>query len=96
VSVFNEHVPAASAPAPAPLRPEPLGHQLPARFTFMMERPEDKAAAIDARICEGRRRLAEHLGEAFTGVAAIGEPVQVRWSMGGAGSWEERVCRVCK
>jgi DNA polymerase alpha subunit B len=77
VSVFNDHVPAASAPPAAPLRPEPLGSQLPPHFTFMMERPEDKVAAIDARICEGRRRLAEALGaDAFGAAAAVGQPVQ--------------------
>ncbi|KAI8474794.1 MAG: DNA polymerase alpha/epsilon subunit B-domain-containing protein [Monoraphidium minutum] len=76
VSVFNEHVPAAAAPHSVPLRPEPLGRQLPARYTFMMERPEDKVAAIDARIVEGRQRLAEALGEEFGEPVPIGQPVQ--------------------
>jgi hypothetical protein len=83
VCVLNDHVPAATAPPDAPLRPEPLGRQLPPRHCFMMERPEDKAAAIDARICEGRRRLGEALGAAFGSVAPVGEPVhEDAWFVG--------------
>lgn len=78
VSVFNDHILAASAPHPMPLRPEPLGKQLPGRYCFMMERPEDKAAALDARVCGGRQRLAEALGASFGEPASVGEPVQVR------------------
>lgn len=78
VSVLNAHVPAAAAPPPAPLRPEPLGRQLPRRLAFMVERPEDKAAAINARIEAGRARLGEALGEGMlANVAAVGQPVQV-------------------
>ena len=42
----------------------------------MAERPEDRAAALDARIVAGRRRLAEALGAEMEPIAAVGQPAQ--------------------
>lgn len=84
VSTLNSSIPKAAA-EPRFIHAEASGVQLPARHLYMMERLEDKAAAINSRITAWKKWLSSALaGNQSAGgraaameVAAVGVPVQV-------------------
>ncbi|KAF8059983.1 POLA2 [Scenedesmus sp. PABB004] len=83
VSTLNPGVPHAAAHEGRVVHPELRGAALPARHHCLMERLEDKVAAVNARIAAWRAALGAALGGAAPRdggaqpeVAAVGVPVQ--------------------
>ncbi|WIA13462.1 hypothetical protein OEZ85_007042 [Tetradesmus obliquus] len=64
VSTLNRHIPRATGQEARLVHAEPRGVQLPQRHLYLMERLEDKVAAINARISGWRKALAAALAAA--------------------------------
>ncbi len=65
------------------------GGQLPARHTYMMERLEDKVAAINSRMLDFKAWLKQRLGAQYSVPVPVHLPVQVGNVKGHVGN----ICR---
>eukprot|EP00877_Chromochloris_zofingiensis_P003455 jgi/Chrzof1/1310/Cz10g02170.t1 len=76
VSVLNEHIPASTRNQARHVTLEPCGSQLPSKHYYMVERVEDKVAAMHARMIEFKKWLRAKLGEAYSEPVPVHLPVQ--------------------
>ena len=77
VSTLNGHMPRAEQPLCAAPAVEPCGVQLPCPYRYMMERLEDKVAAMQARMEAAVAAAKAALGSAWSDPVPVGTPVQV-------------------